>query len=306
MPTVPSTRLSVDSLVSVPLADPDFLASDEPFTGPTPDPDTDDVVLVPVDDRGNAVSQPPEQAPPQPTVKPRIELSSLTLHSPSSIVGTPFDPSPRFEYPFPASCAPPVLQVDPALPSFPILASPLLSFPHMLSGLPPSLPLTIPSLAPSGPAVPTTKVKAEFRSFSPTHPKLQAREPPIPPGLVKKRKLNLNGTTDPAPSALSDPQGRARGGSLSVLSDALQQLAGGRGSSAGIETSRCNDAFRSQSLDIGRKRHSVVGVEGERTVGSQSSLPHSSSSPSLAQVFHPRSDQRPTTPSSLRSEPSSQ
>ena len=57
MPTVPSTRLSVDSLVSVPLADPDFLASDEPFTGPTPDPDTDDVVLVPVDDRGNAVSQ---------------------------------------------------------------------------------------------------------------------------------------------------------------------------------------------------------------------------------------------------------
>lgn len=36
-------------------------------------------------------------------MKPHLSLANLSLHSPSSIVGTPFDVEPRFEYPFPPS-----------------------------------------------------------------------------------------------------------------------------------------------------------------------------------------------------------
>ncbi|KAH7884759.1 hypothetical protein F5I97DRAFT_2039612 [Phlebopus sp. FC_14] len=101
---------------------------------------------------------------------------SLSSNSPGEyipqIVGTPFDiGSQRFEYPFPQTQGSPV---EPFLP----ISSSITSASH--ANLPPwplhtnkSFPLTAP---------PLSRVKA--------HPKLRnanAREPPVPPGLVKRR-----------------------------------------------------------------------------------------------------------------------
>ncbi|KAI0342942.1 hypothetical protein BDW22DRAFT_169568 [Trametopsis cervina] len=91
--------------------------------------------------------------------KPLICLSDLSLHSPSAIVGTPFDVSPRFEYPFPedsSSSDSSIFGPSPFIPSY-----------HS--------PVTF------HPSIPTN------RSYSPTHPKHTLRDPPVPPGLAKKR-----------------------------------------------------------------------------------------------------------------------
>ena len=60
MPTVPPTYVSVNPLDPVSLSDRDLLgAADEldVVCGPTPDPDTDDVVLVNVEGANAPVSQ---------------------------------------------------------------------------------------------------------------------------------------------------------------------------------------------------------------------------------------------------------
>ena len=59
MPSVPATSVSlvsVDDLAGLPIARPDLLSSYDSAAGPTPDPDMDDVILIPSDD-GSAISQ---------------------------------------------------------------------------------------------------------------------------------------------------------------------------------------------------------------------------------------------------------
>ncbi|KAJ3932212.1 MAG: hypothetical protein NXY57DRAFT_1004017 [Lentinula lateritia] len=98
-------------------------------------------------------------------------LTDLSLHSPSNIVGTPFTVnSAPFEYPFP----PNTTQSSEGL--FPPLTPPsLLSASLSLSG--PTVALS--TSPPFGP---------DARSYSPTHPKMRTVDPPVPPGLAKKRQ----------------------------------------------------------------------------------------------------------------------
>jgi len=98
-------------------------------------------------------------------------VKNLQLHSPSHIVGTPFtgessstsSSSTRFEYPFPISSlssptnSPPSNALSPAYPS------------HHVSPAPPALELP----------------------YTPAHPKLRTNPPPIPPGLLKKKRWSL-------------------------------------------------------------------------------------------------------------------
>lgn len=118
---------------------------------------------------------------------PRMHLANLTLHSPSSIVGTPFDLSPRFEYPFPAGAV--------SEPDFSLAAASYPAFPSALAAF--SL-LSSTSM----PALPPTTARP-----APTHPKLRSCQPPVPPGLAKKRR--------PAPPA--DVPVRPRSSSLSTV-----------------------------------------------------------------------------------------
>ncbi|KAI0661692.1 hypothetical protein C8Q70DRAFT_932014 [Cubamyces menziesii] len=303
MPTVPPQCVPVDSSYSpLPavsaLSEAALFGADERIAGPTPDPDTDDVVLVPVE-QGNAVSQElPEDAPPQTSVKPgRIDLGNLNLHSPSSIVGTPFDSSPRFEYPFPpATCSPPfpsLFEFDPLMPSFPYAA---------LSAAPPVVPpvsipgYPLPSIA-SFVSLPG-RARTETRSgFSPTHPRLQPRDPPVPPSLVKKRRLNHNQPSAPEaapqPAKTGPAVARPRAGSLSSLPEQLQRFAmtergqdRGRGEDARVD--RCQgEKDRSQSLDVRRRRvplerhPSDVTVVDHTDSGAKPPLKHASSSKTL-------------------------
>lgn len=210
----------------------------------------------------HSISLPPSQASASAsTGKPRIDLGSLNLHSPSSIVGTPFDISPRFEYPFPPASRPSpyppsIYDFDLGVPSFPGLAA------HISA-----LPL-IPKAVPMPPlAVHPGNARGETRSFSPTHLKLQARDPPVPPSLVKKRKL-----TKPAPcsKAALAPKcllaGRPRAGSLSDLPEHLQQERG-RGRVDSLLAERFDaDRDRSHSLDVARKRAPLERVRSDTTV----------------------------------------
>ncbi|EMD34049.1 hypothetical protein CERSUDRAFT_117556 [Gelatoporia subvermispora B] len=185
MPTVPSTLSScvhgvdADALPSLPAN-----ALHHPnLYGPTPDPDFDDLELVPVEN-GNAVTEagaPPQAhngpafaSSPVPVPErrslPRMHLPNIALHSPSAIVGTPFDLSPRFEYPFSAAA---LSEPDVSLAAS--LAAPFAAF----SVLPSSASL---SALPAGAHTHTHR-----------HPKLQSapRHPPVPPGLAsKRRKVN--------------------------------------------------------------------------------------------------------------------
>ncbi|KAH9850277.1 hypothetical protein C2E23DRAFT_735317 [Lenzites betulinus] len=251
MPTVPSTCVPLDSLIPMQGVSP---LSDERTSGPTPDPDNDDLILVSVD-QGNAVSNDSAHGLPQATLKPRIDLGTINLHSPSSIVGTPFEISPRFEYPFPpASCTPPfqsIFDFDPVVQSFPALA-------NHVAGLPsgaPSMPSAV-SLSAMSVILPGRTRGGEPRSFSPTHLKLQARDPPVPPSLVKKRKLTQAGAGDDA--AKRAPMNRLRSGSLSDLSLHLA-IQEGRGRDTSSEEERGDiDRDRSHSLDAARRKCSPL------------------------------------------------
>ncbi|KAI0649193.1 hypothetical protein C8Q79DRAFT_1007745 [Trametes meyenii] len=315
MPTVPPTYgLSADSFVSVPgvslLTQADILNADERTSGPTPDPDTDDVVLLPVD-QGNAVSQPSlERALPQ-TIKPRLDLGSLNLHSPSSIVGTPFDISPRFEYPFPASTCPPsypsIYGFDPVVPTFPLTA-PMTSRPSIA----PPMPLTLP-VVPVGTALPG-RARGESRSFSPTHPKLQPRDPPVPPSLAKKRKLTKPSANDVASEANDAPASRPRAGSVNSVPERLNKLANQQQQQRGraLDEPRppeCSDTDkdRSQSLDTMRmrvpsQRHANDVIIAEQTRGGRDAISCAPSSRTLLLDSEPRrvaAEQPPLRPASV-------
>lgn len=93
-------------------------------------------------------------------------LTHIKLHSPSAIVGTPLDPTSRFEYPFPS----PQLEYEP-YPS--VFHSPHASHTSHPSGF-----LAVGS-SPSR------------QRQSHVHPKHDVREVPIPPTLEKRVKIEL-------------------------------------------------------------------------------------------------------------------
>ncbi|PCH42375.1 hypothetical protein WOLCODRAFT_137874 [Wolfiporia cocos MD-104 SS10] len=176
MPTVPPTSVPRTTLCDEPLLVPGghLLGLHTSRTGaPTPDPELDDVDLV-SSESGNAVTTAAEDQPPVAAsgpgahAKPRLTLDNIVLHSPSSILGTPFDLSPRFEYPFPEHASAPDPFLSPALSHsspLPMIVSPLVAL-----GFP-------VGVAPVG-----------ARGYSAMHPRLHACEPPVPPGLAAKKR----------------------------------------------------------------------------------------------------------------------
>jgi hypothetical protein len=138
------------------------------------------------------------------------DLSGISLHSPSQIVGTPFaTDSTKFEYPFPdTSPSGSTLQrrssavISPSAntlfmsgiaghsdfpplescSSFPMLSTAILHTPSNVSStpalsiIPNGLGLTYSPFTPS-----------EMPSYNAAHPKLRTTNPPVPPSLTKKR-----------------------------------------------------------------------------------------------------------------------
>ena len=90
-------------------------------------------------------------------------LTNIKLHSPSVIIGTPLDPSSRFEYPFPS----PQLGYEPNNP-----------IPHISHVPHPSNVLSV------GPT--STRQRQSY-----IHPKHEVREVPVPPTLDKKVNIEL-------------------------------------------------------------------------------------------------------------------
>jgi hypothetical protein len=124
-------------------------------------------------------------------------LTDLALHSPSQIVGTPFAVnSTPFEYPFPetnSTSTPHALPVACSLPTLsynlsqaPFSPSAASSVPLLSSSSP--VHLSSPS-PPSMQHYPTSfPPPQDMPAYSPTHPKMRTGNPPVPPGLVKKRQ----------------------------------------------------------------------------------------------------------------------
>ncbi|KZT07587.1 uncharacterized protein LAESUDRAFT_713319 [Laetiporus sulphureus 93-53] len=238
MPTVPSSCVPLASLADegVRLV-PAGLHLQEDTAGPTPDPDLDDLVLVPAES-GNVVTS--THAPELPaaygrkadaglSVKPRLSLGNLALHSPSSIIGTPFDLSPRFEYPFPTPpCEPEIpLSMSASLPNIRCSAA-AFSMPFIGGA--------IGSGAPSFSTLP--RPRAGVRGFSPTRLKLRPREPPMPPTLAKKRRITRENRQrrESAPDAISESSvtptrspgfGRRTSDDTVVSDESLEGMEGG-------------------------------------------------------------------------------
>ncbi|TCD62065.1 hypothetical protein EIP91_007505 [Steccherinum ochraceum] len=192
MPTLPST-FHTSSLDLPGLPNQINLPDVSSHGGPTPDPDLDDVVVIPVvpGDPLGAVSSTAclDATPAHVNVpdhsKPRLSLTGLSLHSPSSIIGTPFDVSePRFEYPFPETAPEPDFYQGPAFPAF---------SGHVSSFFP---------------TLPTAPRQDAVKTFSPTHPKLQPRDPPVPPSLANKKRWS-SGIPAPPPQIKSTGRGRS-------------------------------------------------------------------------------------------------
>ncbi|KAI0090259.1 hypothetical protein BDY19DRAFT_905290 [Irpex rosettiformis] len=214
MPTLPPAYISLDSSNDGILPTVDVIPESQHTPGsPTPDPDLDDAILVAVltgDIRGAvtqvyflsystfplvthttlSVTQPTSNVPilqdtPRTTdgLKPHISLSNLSLHSPSTIVGTPFDVSPRFEYPFPESST----EHDSPMisPFIPPSASVYVQHNTVALGIPP--PHSLPPFFP-----PPHNHQYHHRNSLPTHLKLVHRDPPVPPGLVAKKRGSIN------------------------------------------------------------------------------------------------------------------
>ncbi|KAL4062903.1 hypothetical protein J3A83DRAFT_1499010 [Scleroderma citrinum] len=138
--------------------------------------------------------------------------SGHSLSPASSILGTPFDiGSQRFEYPFPQT------QGSPADPFLPLSSSPThTNLPHWPIHTPQAFLLSAP---------PPSRMKA--------HPKLHstnAREPPVPPGLVKRLSAGLHYQTSEESSDRSDggdpvPNNRRTTRPATKPSDAVLQRA---------------------------------------------------------------------------------
>ncbi|KAJ6591662.1 hypothetical protein DFH09DRAFT_1137622 [Mycena vulgaris] len=167
---------------------------------------------------------------------PLTNLADLTLHSPSSmIVGTPFSDanSTRFEYPFPDKSA---TSSSPELPSgnspphhSPTFSSisPSPSSSALASASQPQLALNAPPTLQHFPA--SFPPPPELSNYSPTHPKMRAVDPPVPPALVKRRqrwtlglgslsrKISLR--TGSAPAAPVSPSPDSDAGHRRTISD---------------------------------------------------------------------------------------
>ncbi|KAJ7672676.1 hypothetical protein B0H17DRAFT_182182 [Mycena rosella] len=120
-------------------------------------------------------------------------LAELTLHSPSSmIVGTPFSDanSTRFEYPFPdkASSSPELPSGNSPPHHSPTFSSisPSPSSSALVSASQPQLALVTPPTLHHYPA--SFPPPPDIPNYSPTHPKMRAVDPPVPPALVKRRQ----------------------------------------------------------------------------------------------------------------------
>ncbi|EPT05618.1 hypothetical protein FOMPIDRAFT_1013333 [Fomitopsis schrenkii] len=240
MPTVPPTFVASAAyhhgVPTVPGPAPFSVGSfldrerDDAASGPTPDPDTEDFAIVPMEN-GNAVTEPGPERPPAhssaaalsgphtsrqsspPARNSRFSLGALSLNSPSSaIIGTPFDLSPRFEYPFPSSASTDVASSVFDHDSVPYpYGHPLFGaygHRHVLgwAGLPvssslPNLSSTagFPIAAPPG--HPSVMGPGAQRIQVPTHPKLSLREPPIPPSLTRKRYIMREQEIEPRSEA---------------------------------------------------------------------------------------------------------
>ncbi|KAG7444756.1 uncharacterized protein BT62DRAFT_933806 [Guyanagaster necrorhizus] len=93
--------------------------------------------------------------------------TELRLHSPSEIIGTPFDiESPRFEYPFPEPSSSPAEPLN-------CLASAASSISSLQSPLNHITAIHLP--------------QPDIPSFVPVRTKVRTETIPIPPGLVEKR-----------------------------------------------------------------------------------------------------------------------
>ncbi|KZT20444.1 hypothetical protein NEOLEDRAFT_1140731 [Neolentinus lepideus HHB14362 ss-1] len=165
MPTVPSVPVTPSSHSDIPSVPSPSASDRDAVAGPTPDPDTDDVLLAvtPCDPEG------PAGRDSQPRRIP--SLSNLVLHSPSSILGTPLDPTARFEYPFPSpSDGPsPSSSPDTDLPRY---------YYHYHSPVFPLLTAAVFALIPPALSRPRKRPKP--------------RDPPVPPRLAGRSSQNTN------------------------------------------------------------------------------------------------------------------
>lgn len=93
-----------------------------------------------------------------------LSLTNIKFHSPSAILGTPSDPSSRFEYPFPS----PQLEYEP----------------HHSRSHTPHPPHSSSFFAGGHPS-------SSRQRQSHVHPKHDVREVPIPPSLGKKVNIEL-------------------------------------------------------------------------------------------------------------------
>ncbi|KAF7977160.1 hypothetical protein HWV62_4585 [Athelia sp. TMB] len=158
--------------------------------------------------------------------------AAVPLHSPTPLVGTPFDPRTSFEYPFP----PPPSTVPPTHHQYhhPYHHhhAPL---PLWLQGHTHPYPRasTSPVAVPSRPASAGPSPDRDRDRASPTH-RLRARlmrgagEPPVPPGLVKRRRISEAALRDfgragagaaarsPSEGSVLPPAARVGGGELGV------------------------------------------------------------------------------------------
>ncbi|EIN04014.1 hypothetical protein PUNSTDRAFT_47797 [Punctularia strigosozonata HHB-11173 SS5] len=246
MPTVPPVPVapSPQPIELLANATPDILPDDgDDRNDPTPDPETDDVVMMPaITGESTAISISGRRRTDFVDASDESKLSSIKFHSPSSILGTPFESESRFEYPFPSSDgastssdstvvsplsdrmewatpasstnlpSPPITLGLPALPA--LTASPAphrVPMPHPLALHLSTLSLHSGSGSGAGTwSAPTTVRPGPSRALSPAHTKLAiaAREPPMPPSLLKKRKRLSAGLALPRlrGSTISTPQ----------------------------------------------------------------------------------------------------
>ncbi|KAI0315551.1 hypothetical protein OF83DRAFT_1131505 [Amylostereum chailletii] len=114
---------------------------------------------------------------PHPLALPSGIPLTIPLPSPRPLVGTPFDPSPRYEYPFPT----------------PHTSSPMPYHPS-IHDYHPSLVFPMPAMRTSSNALsaPPARPQSASKRIMAQPP----RAPPVPPGLAKRRgTIDSNGST---------------------------------------------------------------------------------------------------------------
>ncbi|KZP22559.1 hypothetical protein FIBSPDRAFT_474604 [Athelia psychrophila] len=170
--------------------------------------------------------------------------ATVPLHSPAPLVGTPFDPRTSFEYPFPAPSAyhspsPLWMQEGRTIPSptpaRPASAGPLSApsyhhhpYSHLHSPLSWARPMPLPDRErATASASPTHTARAHHLPVpgQPQHPNLKLRarlmgrgvgEPPVPPGLVKRRRISEAAALEfePVKTARSPSEGSILGAAV--------------------------------------------------------------------------------------------